>query len=438
MKKLLIALVLGSLLVLALTTIALADNGPHGGFTATTDACAGCHRIHSAQYGDMLLVEADIYLLCVSCHDGTGAYTNVVDGYYDQGSWVAADHGAAPAVTQGDVNQGLFGGGFAFARMMYEWTGVNKYTNTTIPAPKAVTSAHEVEGMAGYTAAPSFTVWGAGDISATVDYGDTWAAGTDLECTSCHDPHGNAGRSGGVATGQPVPTYRLLRFAPDPVAPNFDVTTGPSAAWYIVAGVSSVDGATIADPAVKWYTPNTDATIDPSVKAFRARLSGLPYTVYINGVGDYAGRIYNYQRPAFTVDGVQYVCPDASGNPVVGNTSCANGTAGSIWNNVTPMYRMSLFCAGCHDRYLSTNRNTDTGDAYFAHRHQAMSATFGGCASCHVAHGTAADLQTGYAAAASLAGNSSILLKYTNRGVCLDCHATSVNFPFPDPLVYRP
>jgi hypothetical protein len=240
-----------------------------------------------------------------------------------------------------------------------------------------------------------------------------------------------------VATGQPTPTYRLLRFEPHG-SNGFEVTTGPTTTWYIVAGISSVDGATIADVTTKWYTPNTDYTVDPSVLTFRARNVGSAYTTYINGVGDYSGRIYNYLRPAFTVDGAQYVCPDGTGQPVVGDTSCANGTAGSQWNNTTPQRYMSLFCAGCHDRYLSTSRTTDTGDAYFIHRHQAMSASFGGCTSCHVAHGTSADAQTGYAAAASLAGNSSILLKYTNRGVCLDCHATSVNYPFPNPLVYRP
>lgn len=50
----LVALVL--LLVPAAT--ALADNGPHGGYTKTTDACAGCHRAHTAK-GAMLLAAPD-------------------------------------------------------------------------------------------------------------------------------------------------------------------------------------------------------------------------------------------------------------------------------------------------------------------------------------------------------------------------------------------
>src|SRR5512139_3530393 len=82
MKKLMFALALGALLVLALVTTATADNGPHGGFTATTDACAGCHRVHSAQYGGNALLKTDPESLCMGCHDGSGAATNVEDGVY--------------------------------------------------------------------------------------------------------------------------------------------------------------------------------------------------------------------------------------------------------------------------------------------------------------------------------------------------------------------
>ena len=88
MKKLLIALVIGLLLVAALATVASADNGPHGGFTSTTDACAGCHRAHSAKSGaNTLLVMSSVDALCLSCHGGasTNAYTNVENGYYRTG-----------------------------------------------------------------------------------------------------------------------------------------------------------------------------------------------------------------------------------------------------------------------------------------------------------------------------------------------------------------
>jgi predicted CXXCH cytochrome family protein len=53
--------------------LALADNGPHGGYTATTDACAGCHRAHTALDASLLYSAAPGDAFCYTCHDGTGA-----------------------------------------------------------------------------------------------------------------------------------------------------------------------------------------------------------------------------------------------------------------------------------------------------------------------------------------------------------------------------
>ena len=57
-------------LVLAFATVGLAsaDGGPHGGYTATSDACAGCHRAHTA-VAPKLLVDTGLSL-CQSCHEG--------------------------------------------------------------------------------------------------------------------------------------------------------------------------------------------------------------------------------------------------------------------------------------------------------------------------------------------------------------------------------
>ncbi len=65
------------------SSTALANNGPHGSYSALTDACAGCHRGHTAGAGRLLLY--DVPTLCLSCHGsaGTGASTNVEDGVYN-------------------------------------------------------------------------------------------------------------------------------------------------------------------------------------------------------------------------------------------------------------------------------------------------------------------------------------------------------------------
>ncbi len=160
MKKILWIMAFAVLLALGIASVASANGGPHGGYTATTDACAGCHRTHTAT-GANLLVAANTYTLCMTCHDaaGTGADTNVEDGLYGA-TRSATTVGATNTTDGGD----LLGGGFT------NYDGV------------AITSAHEMTGIGNTNVA-----WGNG-----VNRG-IGAAITDatFTCTSCHDPHGS-------------------------------------------------------------------------------------------------------------------------------------------------------------------------------------------------------------------------------------------------------
>lgn len=153
---------------------AWADNGPHGGYTASTDACAGCHRAHTAAAG-RLLVDT-VPNLCYTCHGNaaTGADTDVVDGVYLERDPLAE------IPPQGVANRGLKGGGFVNALMDTNRDGLA----SSAPA----TSSHLVDGSTG-------TAWGNGII------GSGAGAAIPLSCVSCHDPHGGG-------------TYRILRPIP--------------------------------------------------------------------------------------------------------------------------------------------------------------------------------------------------------------------------------
>ena len=144
---------------------ALADNGPHGGYTPTTDACAGCHRAHTA--GAHRLLIDTVSDLCLTCHGSTGfgADTNVEDGIYLEGD------GVFESPAEGIVNRGLKGGGFVNAMMDTDWDGA--------AASAPTTSSHLADGSTG-------TAWGNGAIGS-----GTGVAGFSLSCISCHDPHGN-------------------------------------------------------------------------------------------------------------------------------------------------------------------------------------------------------------------------------------------------------
>lgn len=192
---LVLPLALALVAVLGLSVnVARADNGPHGGYTPTTDACAGCHRAHTG-VGDPLLKASTSYALCISCHDGTGANTDVQDGKWMPNS------------------ASLKGGGFVNATMNANLTTV--VTTTT-------TSGHKVNGMSGYA---GDTIWGIGVLNS--------GAGTSftLECFTCHDPHGKSGTSGQA-------TYRILRNQP-----------------YNVSGLGTP--VTVSDVITKSYTLNT-------------------------------------------------------------------------------------------------------------------------------------------------------------------------------------
>lgn len=65
------------------TQMSAAVANPHGPFSSTTDQCAACHRTHTAQSRNLLPQTGPQSNLCLTCHDGTGAATNVTSQYTD-------------------------------------------------------------------------------------------------------------------------------------------------------------------------------------------------------------------------------------------------------------------------------------------------------------------------------------------------------------------
>ena len=204
--KTLIGFTLAIGLAVAVFNLALADNGPHGGFnTPTTDACAGCHRAHTGTASELLMTSTAN--LCQSCHGptGTGADTDVWDGVY------LSRDATTENPAEGVVNRGLKGGGF-----------VNTVMNTSFGASatsRPSTSVHTYNGN------PAM-IWGNGTTGS--------GAGTSsvLDCGSCHNPHGNAGPNG-------TATYRILR----PIPQSSGASTGVTVAELSVHSYT-VDDAT--------------------------------------------------------------------------------------------------------------------------------------------------------------------------------------------------
>jgi predicted CXXCH cytochrome family protein len=473
MKKLLFALVLGLMLVLALATVAMADNGPHGGFTATTDACASCHRAHSAQFGSNGLLVLDPEALCLSCHNGDGAGTNVQDGVYTQAGSNVATGGGANAHVEGVDGGSLFGGGFSNALMATTWSGAATANPAYNAVSKTTTSSHDL-AVAG-------TVWGSGAVN-------TPNGSLILECTSCHTPHGKDGFTNAttqttvcnavLAATSPtteactvkVATYRLLRWQPQGsggfTAPATNVNWSGGA--FPVSGTTS--GWTVPDNFTtngqEWYTIGTTGAF---------------------AVGDYnagnANNVYSVKNPAATgVGGVTTYIPagvDVAmfcaqchdryfNNSRLRNNTDVSMFCGSPLNATTPPYTGSpLFLPYLPDAdgvapyihpvdpvrcqaVVSTTTglitgwgdNGDSGDTTYMFRHASgdirissdgstnagTGATISrSCVACHVSHGTTAAMTTPLASNASLVTGSA-LLRMDNRSICLRCHANTVNF----------
>ncbi len=176
MRKLSIAFAVAVVASVLLLTpgIALANFGIHGGYSMDTDACAGCHRAHTAaspitwnngvEERSALLISAadDVYEFCLTCHGSAaaGAATNVVDGVYESDEFG----------TQGArLNSGLFD--------LNNEHGVGD-------------SKHSVTG--------SWGAWGGGATGRDGVFSTGYGELIPMSCTSCHDVHGSS-------------NYRLLK-----------------------------------------------------------------------------------------------------------------------------------------------------------------------------------------------------------------------------------
>lgn len=291
--KLYVLLAIGIGVLLAITCgPALADNGPHGGYTPTTDACAGCHRTHTAVAAKLLL--GDVPNLCYSCHgtSGTGADTNVVDGIYLSRDLITE----SPA--EGVDSKALLGGGFVNALMDTNWDGSAASASTT--------SSHIVDGGTG-------TVWGNGAI------GSGAGASIALSCTSCHDPHGNA-------SSTHTPTYRLLRSVP--------------------SDSGSLMPVDVVDEVAKSYTVVTD-TNNYFVGVTTAPYTGtglITPTPYAVGAGTSTPRPIVASRAA----DLSYWCAECHTRYMAGRPDADTASGDSIFAYRHRTISSSFSCMRCH------------------------------------------------------------------------------------------
>ncbi|MEO8625424.1 MAG: cytochrome c3 family protein [Candidatus Limnocylindrales bacterium] len=420
------SLLAGGALFLLLGAIpALADGGPHsittnsGSAGINADSCAGCHRAHTATAP--LLLAADESDLCLTCHGGTGsgATTDVMNG---------VQYKAGQTQGTGAVLGALRAGGFETARIDTANAGRLTYTrrsgsspNYTYPTTNAAVVPVRATGQDSTSRhlnpenPVAAIAWGSGAISAS----DFAGSSITLECTSCHNPHGN----GQYRILNPVPGDGTGAFpeatgnatVTDLLQPgrlhNYTVMQKASTTATYSNGSVTVEGA---ESGYLLYADQVDGVYAPTVGDYFHRQ--VPW----NGITDYTAQAVDptHTAPATIINRIN----DAPN----GHPTTFNG-------------QINSWCAQCHTRYLATSGtpyNTDSGDGIYTYRHSNTSNK--PCTTCHVAHGSNAQMGGAYSSvfpypnstgASPNVSASSRLLKFDNRGTCSACHDPTETVP---------
>lgn len=423
--SLLIVIAAVAAIVLLTPGMAFANYAIHGSYTMDTDACAGCHRAHTAaspiQWTDttgdntttgsalLLGTAATIDEFCNTCHGSgsAGADTNVVDGIFeaDDGDNTGADrvlNAAGEKLNGGGFNIDPASGGDIF------WT------------------QHAPDGS-------TWTAWGGGTTGADGIISIGGQENVAVSCSVCHDVHGSA-------------NYRLLKhtvngtivgnYTGDPVNP----TPVP---WVISAEIGYPTGGWLL------HEPGAAQLVGYQPDYTTPRYAKAPTADPTKGISAWCSACHQqYMTTTGTTAGagVAYDAADGFGlqvrhrHPVnvpmqnfadklhPGQLVLAQGVAGV--GNPLPLAHDSS-ADYIADDTANLNDSTDWID----------------CLTCHVAHG-ASTLMTGYAAVENnldpmpntgfedITGDgvpdvgaggvapafSNALLRYNNREVCEVCH----------------
>lgn len=149
----------------------------HASYKSNTNACAKCHRTHTAA-GPKLLLTATVNDTCITCHDGTASKYDVFTGTIDAGSQSLT----APSGPFGNIFNHIIDGNGQ-------------------PVDIPVKSIHSVDSGANIGSAPGVNT----------NEGDGWDQ--PFGCASCHDAHGSNNYRMLAEALPSNPEVRVLAFA---------------------------------------------------------------------------------------------------------------------------------------------------------------------------------------------------------------------------------
>ncbi len=477
----------GSLWLFLAAVPALADGGPHvasinnGSTSLTADSCAGCHRAHTAQ-GAMLLTVPEEEL-CESCHGDAvpGATTDVWSGVQYA---LGADGLRDQAATLGALRSGGFESTL-IGDPVKKVVGTSTYAKVTVGASAPVTSAHlDMTGTLGQLS----IAWGNGTPA------DGAGPAAAIECTSCHNVHGNgqyrilnripegdgtddawvvdiydfnngvykSAASHGLLNGDTVTVAGnslaganvtgIVTIVDDPGdadlladddlfftvagAPATGTGTGGTVTRSTAAGVG---GVKVTDFPLATDIPDGDArnyTVIQTLASAPTLLASEAET-YDPTDGDYFHYRIPWDGTGALNTGYNYDAPNAQ----TGTAITVSGRSSIAVGDRSFSQEITAWCTSCHTRYWAWSQPTTdpsdgtTGAAYntprpgdnvFTYQHRTRGSSNRGCNTCHVSHGSSAEM-TGFAADVPFPGetagsDNSRMLKVDDRGTCQLCH----------------
>jgi predicted CXXCH cytochrome family protein len=356
------------------TPTASADNGPHvaTGSDATPDKCASCHRIHTGQNEYLLKEAGSIEDFCYSCHGngGPGSDLAAQDGSFYGGTTPGMPYGGKTAST----TVGLRAGGFDEARNNSTDPSNSNQPNPTpgpavtigiLPVAAAVNTKHNLETTG--------TMWGNGPAG-TVGPGPS----ATLECTSCHDPHGNG-------------NYRILR----------DVPTGSGGAGY---DIPDTYPKALTDYTTTNYFNMYFGGATPAVTPVPGTATPAPGISILKDTSQWCSQCHT-----------RYLAARRGTLPSPGPGTPA--PMDSRWDSGDSIYTFRHTSAGW-------GRSATTGNASWNNR---------ACITCHASHGSTSQMTGPYSQNIEYPGGATpapndlferaAMLKMDNRGICRKCHA---------------
>jgi len=364
MKKTLLLVVLVISFTFLFTSLALASNGVHAGpnMPQETDACAGCHRAHTGVQTGLLATGTDRYSFCVSCHDGTGANTNVNGGIFEGVEGALADGTDWNTGDDGEDLKGLNGGGFVQAAA---YTGIASRDGFV-----GKTSRHKIVGL---DAGASFPAYGGGAA------GGGPGPNIALTCTTCHDAHGldNANSSD---------RYRMLLKNVDGV----DLS---------LTNIESWEGDETEDYTKIQYKTGTTAFC---VACHDNYMADGQYDA-----GDTQGVAERYRHKVNGAVSLGSYFPKTGNNELMSENL---NNKDSVTGNPVHAAPTTL---------LPLERPTGAGAGGTKGTDDAIESDKLVCLTCHQAHGSSAVAGVN---STVLPASSSTLLRMKDRGVCQDCH----------------